>query len=432
MGPVSTQPRNRARQRLLALAAGLLLAPLCAEGAYRLWLSASGRPFDPKIAARSVETLAAHVRGTEFVPADPAQVRPNEHGMALHPYVGYQIERFLEARDNGRDYWTSPEAAADYDVLVLGGSVAVGLIGTWREQMLPLLQADPRFKARNLRVHWRTCAGHKQPQHANNLQWALSLGDRPDLVILLDGFNELAVAAENATYGVHPLYPMWTEMQAGLSGPVGGAGEFERIGEIVGLRKEGLLWEQRTTRHGLTSSALLAGFVERRFSSLAGRADRLFAELRDLRATALSAQPSLITGPPFPNDPARIQAMSLDCWSEGSRSMHAACAARGIRFLHVLQPAARDPGSKPLTAEEEAGSMEPAVWRTSVELGYPKLREAGARLAALGIDFLDASDVFRDHPEALYKDHCHFTPEGYGILDRRIAEHLLAVLPKEL
>ena len=98
----------------------------------------------------------------------------------------------------------------------------------------------------------------------------------------------------------------------------------------------------------------------------------------------------------------------------------------------MLQPAARDPGSKPLTAEEEAGSMEPAVSHTSVELGYPKLREAGARLAALGIDFLDASDVFRDHPEALYKDHCHFTPEGYGILDRRIAEHLLAVLPKEL
>ena len=56
----------------------------------------------------------------------------------------------------------------------------------------------------------------------------------------------------------------------------------------------------------------------------------------------------------------------------------------------------------------------PETWRIAVEQGYPRLRAAGAELAKEGVDFLDASGVFKDHPEPLYRDTCHFEQPGYA------------------
>jgi hypothetical protein len=105
--------------------------------------------------------------------------------------------------------------------------------------------------------------------------------------------------------------------------------------------------------------------------------------------------------------------------------MQALCRARGIVFLHVLQPAACYAGSKPLTPEETAQAGKPQLWTEAAAAGYPRLREIGAELAAEGVDFLDATGIFAGHPEPLYKDSCHFGAEGCAILGPRIAEAFL-------
>src|SRR6202008_1337791 len=153
------------------------------------------------------------------VPRSPAAPGRERRNFSLHPYLGYQIQGLWKQRDDARAYWKGAEAAANFDVLLFGGSVANGFASTCDAQFFPLLEKSPLLAGRKLVLHWRSCPGHKQPQHALNLQWALSLGDEPDLVLLLDGFNELAVAAQNAEYGVHPLFPMWTDMEAALSSP---------------------------------------------------------------------------------------------------------------------------------------------------------------------------------------------------------------------
>jgi hypothetical protein len=101
------------------------------------------------------------------------------------------------------------------------------------------------------------------------------------------------------------------------------------------------------------------------------------------------------------------------------------CAARGITYLHVLQPALPDPDTKPLTPKEiEGGTADPA-WIEGVHLLYPRFRGAGARLRERGIAFLDATGVFRDHPEDVYVDVCHFEEHGNEILADAIAAALL-------
>ena len=54
----------------------------------------------------------------------------------------------------------------------------------------------------------------------------------------------------------------------------------------------------------------------------------------------------------------------------------------------------------------------------------PAMLERGAALAEHGIDFYDASFVFRDVEETLYFDRCHFEPPGMILLVDSITERL--------
>ena len=124
--------------------------------------------------------------------------------------------------------------------------------------------------------------------------------------------------------------------------------------------------------------------------------------------------------------------MSVVGWSESSRTMRSMCAERGIAYVHVLQPTLHDPGSKPLTPEEIETGQTAEWWRAASTRGYPLLREEGKRLREEhDIVFVDASLVFRDVPETLYYDHCHFGRRGNEILARPVADGILESLRRE-
>ena len=101
------------------------------------------------------------------------------------------------------------------------------------------------------------------------------------------------------------------------------------------------------------------------------------------------------------------------------------CAARDVMYLHVLQPTLLDTGSKVPTPQEAADAKANEHWEHGVEVGYPLLRQAGRSLAQRGVRFLDASGVFRDFEERIYKDPCHFGRLGNEILAEAIGRAFL-------
>jgi hypothetical protein len=108
--------------------------------------------------------------------------------------------------------------------------------------------------------------------------------------------------------------------------------------------------------------------------------------------------------------------------------MAAMCRARGIVYIHVLQPTLWDRNSKPLTAHERELDAREIGWTTPVRTGYPELRKRGAQLREKGVEFLDGSQAFACVQDELYYDHCHFVAAGADRLWLFLEPRLLQLL----
>jgi hypothetical protein len=135
-----------------------------------------------------------------------------------------------------------------------------------------------------------------------------------------------------------------------------------------------------------------------------------------------------LKGPRFSSDESIAARGIIRVWEESSLCMKGICAEHGIAYLHVLQPALPDEGSKPLTEKEIAGGGAEASWIEGVKKLYTQLRSGGKRLSAHGVAFFDATGIFRSEHEDLYIDVCHLNQHGNELMAEAIAGPALDAL----
>ena len=119
-------------------------------------------------------------------------------------------------------------------------------------------------------------------------------------------------------------------------------------------------------------------------------------------------------------------------WVEGSRSLHAMCAMRGVHYFHVLQPTLLDLDAKVMSREERELGKVPSGWLRGASEGYPMLRERSVELLARGIRFHDASRMFEGVADTLYYDYCHLNPLGNRRVGAEIWRAFLESAPVDL
>ncbi|MCE9594184.1 MAG: hypothetical protein K8S98_08320 [Planctomycetes bacterium] len=403
---------------------GIVLAVLVGlELGTRVWLRITATPWDFDAAKAEIEGLL----GAHDAPAGSAP--PTNDGAAvdatrtetLHPYLGVDL---VASRERLRRELEATQRDDGFDVFVLGGSTATDFVGAGAETLAALLTNASGLSSGPVRVWGEGRSTFKEPQQANELAYALTFGVRPDLVIVIDGFNDVALAVENGWEGTHPLYP-WAPRWVALAGS--GMRDPKTLDRMLALRER----RARTARlarfelaSGVMNSALLGSLGLRKLHALDREADAAFEELNaGLRAAdATHAE----RGPDHATDHARILDAAVTAWSEGAFSMWSLCRDRGIAYLHVLEPTLHDEGSKPATAEELAHGQVPPAWSEAVRLGYPRLREAGAALAERGVPFLDASRIFADVNEPLYYDGSRFAEAGQRLLGDALGRRVVA------
>ena len=379
----------------------LLLTVLVIEGMARMaYYAAYGQGYgggdaDLPVHSTPPPPLIEHTRPEAFEP-----------WLIGHPFYGFTH------RSPHHDLNTTPLLQWREDTVVvglLGGSVAA--------QVKPFLERALRrhFAANNLprqpdTLNLAVVAG-KQPQQAVIVVNALQLGGEFDLIVNLDGFNELASSVgRNVPEGVVPFFPHWWNKRVGLT-----AAEALRVGQIGVLRRERARLVRNAATSPLRRSAVFGLASRYRQERTATEIIRLNHEL----AAMQSAYSLEKRGPRSGRDgEGTALAAAARVWYRGSITLARLAELAGADYYHFLQPNQYAPDAKPLSPAEREFAYDPlSPDKSSVEKGYPLLAGFGQDLQRQGINYFDLTRIFAAHPETLYIDQCcHLNERGMELL----------------
>ena len=302
-------------------------------------------------------------------------------------------------------------------ILVTGGSFAETLSTRgFLERAFNRIAAG-RVK-KQVSVFGAAIEGYKQPQQALTLAFVLAVGAKFDVVINIDGFNEVVLPyQDNYVVKDYPFFPRSWHLRIGGKGSgVKVAGEMSYLNE----RKERMIASlssnmvYRSAAAGLVAEWRLND-VTKRIADLGGRidGDSLTFEQSGPFAGGLKME--------------EVVAQSVDVWSRSSLLMKAISDGHRIEYYHVLQPNQYAPDSKVFSDEERAWHVKPddPVGRIAT-VAYPLLIERGRTLVKSVPTYIDATRLFADKRRTVYADNCcHLNRLGYELIADFIAREVI-------
>ncbi len=310
---------------------------------------------------------------------------------------------------------------------IFGGSVASDLSLTAGDVLIDRLeQLQPELQG-SIRVVNFAMGGYKQPQQLAALTEAIVVGVPFDVVINLDGVNEVGFGERFARRGIHPLFPHREILTAALELTRGTPSweEIDLMAAVVRHRRAAARWRSRLDRRPWLARSELARAV---FGSLALAAERRAVApelaLRDrifAGAQGVANLPEPCLGEPF-----ACLKLVAEIWQRSSLAMAAIAAKHNIVYLHLLQPNQYVEGSKVLSDEEKAVFYKPhEMWAESIRRGYPELQALVGPLRRRGVEIDDLSTLFLVRQETLYRDSCcHLNLRGNRLLARAVADRI--------
>jgi len=354
----------------------------------------------------------------------------------VHPYLGWVRRPGVKMNESfdvqGANEFGFPGGGTPFHkrspdkviVGILGGSVAEQFAATKSELLRTQLARSEEWQGKEIVIVKLALLGCKQPQQLMIVNYLLSLGAEFDVLINLDGFNEVALpAVENVPAHVFAAYPRGWQYRVNQ---VSDLALLRALGRITVRRDKARFWRHLALSKPLrySATARLAWHVYRAASTKLLNRD--FAELRQRR---INTSDYVATGPR--EDFSSTSELFEHCaqiWARSSLQLHQLCEANRIRYFHFLQPNQYVPDSKPLGREVLGAAWQQNYsGKESVEQGYPKLIREGSALAGTGVAFIDLSMLFADHTELIYSDACcHLNDRGNEIMTLRIAEVVCA------
>lgn len=303
-------------------------------------------------------------------------------------------------------------------ILVTGGSFAEGLSAKeFLERAFNRIAAG-RVK-KQVSIFGAAMEGYKQPQQALTLAFFLTIGAKFDLVINIDGFNEVVLPyRDNYVVKDYPFFPRSWHLRIGGKGSAAAvAGEMSYLNE----RKERML--ASLSRNAVYRSAAAGLVAEWRLNDVTKRIADLSTRIDGDSLTFEQSGP--FVGGLNMED---VVAQGVDVWSRSSLLMKSMADGHHIEYFHVLQPNQYARDSKVFSEEEKAWLVKPEdpVGRIAT-VGYPLLIERGRALVKSVPTYIDATRLFTDERRTVYADNCcHLNRLGYELMADFVAREVIA------
>lgn len=340
----------------------------------------------------------------------------------IHPYLGFVVD-FKDAKRNNESYGfissKSPvikKEPGKLNVVILGGSVANSMRMTLEAAFFQACRVPPNVV--NLAM-----PGYKQPQQILALTYFLSMGAEYDLIINLDGFNEIVLPfTDNYQVGINPFFPRnWNlRINRQPSKEI-----LAKIGEVRYLRdlKEESLNDVKSSL--FKWSACYGLIMMEQFKRLNREITRVSVNLLILQQK--EGKTFEETGPLTKyQDPQQVYHDAAAVWAECSELMDRLARVNGMEYYHFLQPNQYVKGSKVLTKEEMQNAYSGDFYTgKSAIVGYPILIEQGKKLLENHVNFFDATMAFAQEKQTVYIDVCcHYNDRGKELLTKLILDKI--------
>ena len=361
--------------------------------------------------------------------------------IGLHPYFGpthrpgipFDLPPELRTADAGPPISTNNFGfASRYDypfaktndrqfvIGIFGGSVGQYFCRIGASRLEEDLRRNARFTNRELVTLCFSHEGYKQPQQLLVLSYFLSIGQTFDLVINIDGFNEVALGNINDRYGWDVSMPSHEHLdplvnlvnQATLT-----PAKLDSLYRITHDRERLNAIAERSNRTHFASIEFVLrqyhAFVRRRY-------ERELVNFDKLPSNPPANSVIHVTPKVRARSGEQVFADIAADWQAASLAMNQLLAPRNVPYVHVLQPNQYYSTRAFSDAEKKIAFNNASPFKPGAEHGYPfleKALEAGA---------LDAVHVFDNERTPVYIDDCcHFSVIGNGLLADFIARSVI-------
>lgn len=404
-----------------------------------------------------------YVKSASIEPAEDPQAPADQvlqTKQVLHPYLGFsyrqslpmsrvadteRIAALLYGRESDSS-WTSlatnnhgfysdidypyvKESRQELVVGIFGGSVAQWFALQGAEHLKKELQAHPFFKGRDIVVLNYAQGGFKQPQQVQALGYFLTLGQKFDIVVNIDGFNEIALSHINHARKVDTSMPGAQQLLP-LLGLMSQSGtNVEMINKLLDLRQSELnmmrmeRWKSSTNSAGMH---LVLSLLHARARNQYPSEQQAIASLDEpLKRTGLVHLSEL------PNDFSLAESTTeaMTFWLGAAVTMQGICNAMGIPYLEVIQPNQYFSKKYFPAEEQEIAINNDSPYREPIESGYQDIPDMVSRMRENGVNVISAVDIFDNVREPVYSDSCcHYNQTGNEMLAEVVAESLAALV----
>jgi len=360
----------------------------------------------------------------------------------LHPFFGYVQKPGPDFRPgfmynnygfiSPYDYPFFKTDENQYVVGVFGGSVAsnYSIYEIQNKILETKLKQIPQLQDKEIIILSFATGGYKQPQQLLILNYMLSVGQVFDMVINIDGFNEIALSSLNNDRQLDLTMPSAAHIQplTSLANNDLSTKALEtllkikqtkpKINDAIATLKNCNLASCHTL-NSLHVRGLIKDYRQNveRFQRYQQNPDD---EEGEGSVFLFFTQES-----PIPEAEA-LQKMT-DNWVKTSTLMNQILSAQNIPYFHVIQPNQYYPTDRVYSEEErEVAFSDDSPYSDAIEAGYPLLLSRIPELQATGVTVLNGVQILDQAPEMMYIDNCcHYTPAGEHILSSYIAESII-------
>ncbi len=365
----------------------------------------------------------------------------------LHPFFGYVLKQGafpnekLKLKVNKQGFYSLYEYPFikinknQFIVGIFGGSVANNFaVDEYVTQRLSKkLKSYPEFANKEIVILNFGNGGYKQPQQLLILNYFLALGQDLDLVINIDGFNEVALSNLNnkaqldiGMPSVQHIQPLTSLANNNLSP--------EAMSSIVQISENKKQLKAGIDKLQTCQLALCHAVTSLQVKQLVNNYQQAVVkyDTQVKQSNPDTANSGIVYLPKadyvLPDRAAFDKIASM--WYESSIGMNQILSSRKIKYFHFIQPNQYYQTKRTFTAKENEIAIDKnSPYIEGVTKGYPVLLSKVNDLQKAGVNVFNAVNILDNTKETVYKDACcHYNSVGQEVLTDYVSSSIIKVV----